>query len=79
VVRDAALLVERHLVGADVEAPIDGGRIAGDDFPAEALGQRQRQRALAGGGRADDREQQRAAQGQRTRATAYPASAVSAR
>ena len=36
VMRDAALLVERHLVGADVEAAIDGGGIAVDDLAAEA-------------------------------------------
>ena len=42
---------DRHLVGADVEAAIDRGRVAVDDLAAEPLGQRQRQRALAGRGR----------------------------
>ena len=40
VVRDAALLVSGHLVGADVEAAIDGGGVAVDDLAAVPLGQR---------------------------------------
>ena len=44
------------LVGADVEAAIDGRRVAVDDLAAVALGQGQRQRALAGGGRPEDRD-----------------------
>ncbi len=42
VMRDAAPVGRRHLVGADVEAAIDGGRIAVDDLAAEALGKRER-------------------------------------
>ena len=56
-VRDAAALGQRHLVGADVESAIDGGRIAADDFPAEPLRERDAERALAGGGRAEDRDE----------------------
>ena len=59
VMRDAAPLGDRHLVGADVEAAIDGGRIAVDDLAAEALGERQRQRALAGRGRPEDGDDER--------------------
>ena len=47
---------ERHLVGADVEAAIDGGRIAVDDLAAVPLGERQRQRALARRGRPENRD-----------------------
>ncbi len=58
VMRNAAAFVERHLVGADVEPAIDRRRVAVDDLAAEALGQRQRQRALAAGGRAENRDDQ---------------------
>ena len=43
-----------HLVGPDVEASIDGGRIAAHDFPAEPCGERYAERALAGGRRSED-------------------------
>ena len=56
VVRNAAPLGQRHLVGADVEAAIDRRRVAVDDLAAEPLGQRQRQRALAGRGRPEHRD-----------------------
>ncbi len=51
VVRDAAPLGDRHLVGADVEAAVDGRGVAVDDLAAEALGGGQRQRRLARGRR----------------------------
>src|SRR5206468_6021068 len=54
VMRDAAAIGRRDLVGADVEAAIDGGRIAIDDLAVEALGEGQGQRALPGRGRAED-------------------------
>ena len=69
VMRDAALLGERHLVGADVEAAVDRGRIAVDDLAAEAAGQRDAERALAGRGRAEDRDEPRRAHGRERRAT----------
>ena len=53
-VRDALLRLGRHLVGADVEAAIDRGRVAGDDLAAEVTRHRQRQRRLAGGRRSED-------------------------
>ena len=56
-VRNALLLGERHLVGADVEAAIHGGRVAADDFAVEAARERDAERALAGRGRADDRDE----------------------
>ena len=46
-VRDAALIGDRHLVGADVEAAVDRRRIAVDDLAAKPLGERQSERALA--------------------------------
>ena len=55
--RDAAARRDRHLVGADVEAAIDGCRIAADDLAVEALGERDGEGALAGGGRAEDRHE----------------------
>ena len=59
VVRDAAPIADRDLVGADVEAAIDGGRVAVDDLAAVALGDRQRQRALPGRGRAEHGDDER--------------------
>ena len=50
--RNTALLAQRHLVGADVEAAIHRGRIAADDFAAIPDGELQRERALACGRRA---------------------------
>ena len=52
--RDAAALVDRHLVGADVEAAIDGRRVAADDLAVEPLRERDAERALAGRGRPED-------------------------
>ena len=45
-----SLLREWHLVGADVEAAVDGRRIATDDLAAEPFRQRERERALPGRG-----------------------------
>ena len=53
VMRNPLLLLHRHLVGADVEAAIDRGRVAGDDFPTEQLRERDAERALARRGRPD--------------------------
>ena len=44
-----ALLVRLDFVGADIEAPIDGGGIAADDFAAMPQCQFDRERALACG------------------------------
>src|SRR3982751_1729682 len=81
--RNAALLVEWHLVGADIEAAIDRGRIAADYFAIEAFRERDPERALAGRGGTDDRDQSRTDGARRHRsnapATMYNASAVSAR
>jgi hypothetical protein len=57
--RDAATLGRRHLVGADVEAAVDGCRVAVDDLAAVALGSRERERALSGRRRSEDRDQDR--------------------
>jgi hypothetical protein len=70
VVGNAALFVWSNLVGSDVEAAIDGGRIAGDDLPTEPARDCNRERALSGGRRADDRNEQRTRQDQNRRATA---------
>ena len=51
--RNAATFRDRHLVGADVEAAVDGGRVAVDDLAIEPRGHRERQRALAAGGRSE--------------------------
>jgi hypothetical protein len=45
--RDAAPLRERDLVGADIEAPIDSGGVAADDFAAVPQRQLDAERALA--------------------------------
>jgi hypothetical protein len=45
--RDTALRLERHLVGADVEAAIDRRRIAVDDLAAVAFGEREPERTLS--------------------------------
>jgi hypothetical protein len=58
VVRDSALLLHRELVGADVETPVNGGGVAVDDLAAVPLRERQAQRALAGRGRSEDRQNQ---------------------
>jgi hypothetical protein len=49
-----SLLRERHLVGADVEAAVDGRRVATDDLAAEPFRQREREGALPGGGRTEN-------------------------
>ena len=56
-VRNTALFRHRHLVGADIEPAVDGGRIAAHDLPAETAGEREAERALPGGSRSDDRHQ----------------------
>ncbi len=80
VVGNAALFVWRNLVGSDVEAAIDGRRIAADDFAVEPLGQRDAEGTLPRRRRTDDGDQARArAHFKRTPANTYRASAVSAR
>ena len=54
VVRNAAALSGVELVGADVEAAVDGRRIAGNDLAVEGLRNGERQGALAAGRRAND-------------------------
>ena len=49
----------RHLVGADVEAAVDGRRVTADDLAVEPVGERDAERALAGRGRTDDRDEPR--------------------
>jgi hypothetical protein len=49
----------RHLVGADVEAAVDGGGITADDFTIQPVRERDAEGALAGRRRADDRDQAR--------------------
>jgi hypothetical protein len=68
--RNPLLLAGRHLVGPDVEAPIDGRRIARDDLAVEAARQRDCERAFPGGGRTDDGDEGRACQSQNRRAIA---------
>ena len=53
-VRDTALLGQRHLVGADVESTINRGRIAVDDLAATAPGERESECALPRRGRTQD-------------------------
>jgi hypothetical protein len=45
-VRNAPSRVDGHLIRADVEAAVDGGRIAVDDLAVVPLGQRQAKRTL---------------------------------
>ena len=57
-VRNAVLLRNGDLVGSDVESAIDGGGITVDDLAPEPRRQREAERTLPGGGRAqhgDDR------------------------
>jgi len=61
VVRDALLLVERHLVGADVDAAEHRGRIAGHDLAAEVARQGDAECALPRRGRAEDGDESRPA------------------
>ena len=58
-VGNAAPLIERELVSADVEATVHGGRVAADDFAAVALGQRQPKGALTRCRRAENGENER--------------------
>jgi hypothetical protein len=51
VVRQRGTLGHARLGGADVHAAVDQRRIDADDFQRHAFGQRQRDRALAAGGR----------------------------
>src|SRR5262249_22521816 len=53
----------RQLVRADVEAAIDGRRIAVDDLAAEAFRQRERERALPGRRRTKNGDDERIRQG----------------
>ena len=55
--RNALAFRRRHLVRADIETTIDGGRIAADDLAVEMLSQLDGQRALAGRRGADDGDQ----------------------
>jgi hypothetical protein len=57
---DASAHRERHLVGADIEAPVHGRRIAADDFAAAAQGELDGERALARCRGAQDGENRRA-------------------
>ena len=59
-VGNAALLAGGYLVGADVEAAVDGGGIATDDFAAALESQRDPERAFARGGWTKDGENRRA-------------------
>ena len=59
VMRNALAGGDRHLVGADVEPAVDGRRVAADDFAVEPLRERDAERALAGGGRTEDRDEPR--------------------
>jgi hypothetical protein len=56
VMRDAAPVGGRNLVGADVEAAVDRRGIAVDDLAVEPFGDRQRERALPRRGRAKNRD-----------------------
>ena len=56
VVRNALLLLGRHLVGANVEAAEESGRIAIDDFSITPLGDCNGHRALAGRRRPENRK-----------------------
>jgi hypothetical protein len=54
VMRDTAAVLRGYLVGADIESAIHRSRIAVDDLPVMALGQREAQRALARRRRTED-------------------------
>ena len=56
VVRDAAALGDGELGGADVHAAVQLHGVGVDDLAAEAFGDVQGQRRLAGAGRPDDRD-----------------------
>ena len=55
--RDTALLLLRHLRGADVHPAVQLQRIGVDDLAVEPFGERDREVGLAGGGGTDDRDQ----------------------
>ena len=57
--RDAALLRDGNLCGADVEVPIDLRRIANEDFAAESLRETDSERRLARSGRPEDHNEPR--------------------
>ena len=59
VVRDALPVAGGHLVGADVEAAVDRGRVAVEDLAVELAGQRQSERALPRRGRPQHRQDPR--------------------
>ena len=59
VMRDAASLIERDLVCADIEATIDGSGIAADDLTTELLRQGDAERALTDGRWTQDRNEPR--------------------
>jgi hypothetical protein len=61
--RNPSPIADRYLVGADVEAPIDRGRVAIDDLAGVLLSQRERQRALAGRRRPENRNDEWSGQG----------------
>src|SRR5262245_32960619 len=56
---DTALVRLRDLVGADVEAAVDSGRIAVDDLTRVTLRNGQREGTLASGGRPENGDQDR--------------------
>ena len=70
VVRNAVLLRRGNLVGPDVEPPIDGSGIAGDDFPVEPLRERDGECAFSCSRGADDRDEWGTRQDQMRRASA---------
>ena len=57
VMRDAAAIGRRNLVGTDVESAIHGGRITVDDLAAVAVGNGEGERALPGRGRTENRHE----------------------
>lgn len=59
VVRNAAALIERNLVGADIKPAVNGGGIAADDFAAPPDRQLDAERAFACGSRAEDGKDRR--------------------
>lgn len=69
-VGNAVLLRCGNLVGPDVEAAIDGGGVAGDDFPVESLRERDGECAFSCSRGADDRDEMATDQDQMRRASA---------
>jgi hypothetical protein len=66
VVRNAAPIGRQRLVRADVDAAINGRRVAGDDLAVERLRQADAERTLAGRRRTDDGNQSAIGQGRRS-------------